>query len=107
MQPDLGEVIIWVPSTPALSVAGVPMRHLLCIILIRIAFHPIVLNFGLKPYHKMPIMAFTHPDIDKQGSAWAINQSLIAIGSGGWSEKRFQGPEYPDRAWLSAGDSCA
>ena len=38
------------------------------------------------------ITAFTHPDIDKQGSAWAINQSMIAIGSGGWSGKGFKAP---------------
>jgi rod shape determining protein RodA len=42
---------------------------------------------ALKPYQQQRITAFTHPDIDKQGSAWAINQSLIAIGSGGWSGK--------------------
>src|SRR6476619_3901888 len=93
MQPDLGEVIIWVPVMLALwFVAGVPMRYLLCIILIGIAFIPIVLNFGLKPYQQQRITAFTHPDVDKQGSAWAINQSLIAIGSGGWSGKGFKAP---------------
>ena len=33
-----------------------------------------------------------NPDIDPQGSAWAINQSLIAIGSGGWAGKGFKAP---------------
>src|SRR4029077_11558221 len=93
MQPDLGEVIIWVPVMLALwFVAGLPLRYLLCIILIGIAFIPIAINFGLKPYQQQRITAFTHPDIDKQGSAWAINQSLIAIGSGGWSGKGFKAP---------------
>src|SRR6188508_1813031 len=93
MQPDLGEVIIWVPVMFALwFVAGLPLRYLLCIILIAIAFIPIAINFGLKPYQQQRITAFTHPDIDKQGSAWAINQSLIAIGSGGWSGKGFKAP---------------
>src|SRR5262250_3532662 len=91
MQPDLGEVIIWVPVMLALwFVAGLPLRYLLCIILIGIAFIPIAINFGLKPYQQQRITAFTHPDIDKQGSAWAINQSLIAIGSGGWAGKGFK-----------------
>jgi len=93
MQPDLGEVIIWVPVMLALwFVAGLPLRYLICVILLGIAFIPIAINFGLKPYQQQRITAFTHPDIDKQGSAWAINQSLIAIGSGGWSGKGFKAP---------------
>src|SRR6266511_2896030 len=93
MQPDLGEVIIWGPVLLALLfVGGLPLRYLICIILIGIAFIPIAINFGLKPYQQQRITAFTHPDIDKQGSAWAINQSLIAIGSGGWSGKGFKAP---------------
>ena len=46
----------------------------------------------LKPYQQERITAFINPDIDKQGSAWAINQSLIAIGSGGWAGKGFKAP---------------
>ncbi len=93
LQPDLGEVIIWIPVLLALwFVAGLPLRYLICVILIGIAFVPIAIHFGLKPYQQQRITAFTHPDIDKQGSAWAINQSLIAIGSGGWSGKGFKAP---------------
>jgi rod shape determining protein RodA len=93
MQPDLGETIIWGPVLlTLLFVGGLPLRYLICVILIVIAFIPIAINFGLKPYQQQRITAFTHPDIDKQGSAWAINQSLIAIGSGGWSGKGFKAP---------------
>src|SRR5947208_3014461 len=91
LQPDLGEVVIWIPVLLALLfVSGLPLRYLICIILIGLAFIPIAINFVLKPYQQQRITAFTHPDIDKQGSAWAINQSLIAIGSGGWSGKGFK-----------------
>src|SRR5260370_3387648 len=93
MQPDLGEVIIWAPVLLALLfVGGVPLRYLICVILIAVAFIPIAINFGLKPYQQQRITAFTHPDIDKQGSAWAINQSLIAIGSGGLCGAGFKAP---------------
>src|SRR5438034_4238230 len=93
LQPDLGEVVIWIPVLLALLfVSGLPLRYLICIILIGLAFIPIAINFGLKPYQQQRITAFTHPDIDKHGSAWAINQSLIAIGSGGWSGKGFKAP---------------
>jgi rod shape determining protein RodA len=93
MQPDLGEVIIWGPVLLALLfVGGIPLRYLICILLIVAAFIPIAINLGLKPYQQERITAFINPDIDKQGSAWAINQSLIAIGSGGWSGKGFKAP---------------
>jgi rod shape determining protein RodA len=93
MQPDLGETIIWAPVLLALLfVGGIPLRYLICIILITAAFIPIVLNLGLKDYQKSRITAFLDPEIDKQGAAWAINQSLIAVGSGGWSGKGFKAP---------------
>jgi rod shape determining protein RodA len=86
-------VIIWVPVMLALLfVGGIPLRYLTCILLIMIAFIPIAINLGLKPYQQARITAFVHPDIDKQSSSWAINQSLIAIGSGGWSGKGFKAP---------------
>jgi rod shape determining protein RodA len=93
MQPDLGMVLIWAPVMLALLfVGGIPVRYLICIILIAVAFIPIAINLGLKPYQKERITAFINPDIDRQGSAWAINQSMIAIGSGGWSGKGFKAP---------------
>lgn len=93
LQPDLGEVIIWVPVLLALLfIGGLPLRYLICLILIGIAFVPIAVNLGLKPYQQQRITAFVNPDIDKQGAAWAINQSLIAIGSGGWAGKGFKAP---------------
>jgi rod shape determining protein RodA len=93
MQPALGSAIMWIPVLLAmLFVAGLPLRYLICVILIGIAFVPIALHLGMKPYQQQRITAFINPNIDKQGSAWAINQSLIAIGSGGWSGKGFKAP---------------
>src|SRR3954469_314569 len=93
MQPDLGMTIIWGPVLLALLfVGGIPLRYLICIILIVIGFIPLAINLALKPYQMERITAFINPEIDKQGSAWAINQSLIAIGSGGWSGKGFKAP---------------
>src|SRR3954467_3272122 len=93
MQPDLGETIIWGPVLLALLfVGGIPLRYLICIVLIVAAMIPLAINLGLKPYQQERITAFINPDIDKQGSAWAINQSLIAIGSGGWAGKGFKAP---------------
>lgn len=92
MQPDLGECMIWGPVLLALLfVGGIPLRYLICVVLIAVAFIPIA-YVGLKPYQQERITAFINPDIDRQGSAWAINQSLIAIGSGGWAGKGFKAP---------------
>ena len=92
MQPDLGECIIWGPVVLALLfVGGIPLRYLICIVLIVVALIPVA-YIGLKPYQQERITAFINPDIDRQGSAWAINQSLIAIGSGGWAGKGFKAP---------------
>src|SRR5437588_1102821 len=42
MQPDIGEVIIWIPVLLALLfVSGLPLRYLVCIILIGIALTPV------------------------------------------------------------------
>ena len=92
MQPDLGECIIWGPVVLALLfVGGNPLRYLICIVLMVLALIPVA-YIGLKPYQQERITAFINPDIDRQGSAWAINQSLIAIGSGGWAGKGFKAP---------------
>jgi rod shape determining protein RodA len=93
MQPDLGETIIWGPVLLALLfVGGIPVRYLVCIVLIVAAMVPVAANLGLKPYQQERLTAFIHPDVDKQGASWAINQSLIAIGSGGWAGKGFKAP---------------
>src|SRR5437764_13958681 len=90
LQPDLGECMIWGPVLLALLfVGGIPLRYLICVVLIAVALIPIA-YIGLKPYQQERITAFINPDIDRQGSAWAINQSLIAIGSGGWAGKGFK-----------------
>src|SRR6266700_8188772 len=70
MQPDLGEVIIWVPVLLALLfVGGMPLRYLICILLILFAMIPITANLVLKPYQQARLTAFAHPDIDNQGSS--------------------------------------
>jgi len=63
---------------------------LICILLILFAMIPITANLVLKPYQQARLTAFAHPEIDKRGSSWAINQSLIAHRSGGWSGKGFK-----------------
>jgi rod shape determining protein RodA len=90
-QPDMGMTLVWVPSILAvLLAAGIPKRHFILIMLSGLLALPVVLNFLLKPYQRARITAFINPDADQLGAAWAVNQALIAIGSGGLSGKGFK-----------------
>src|SRR5580765_1511110 len=63
MQPDLGEAIIWAPVLMALLfVGGIPVRYLICIILIVATALPLAANLGLKTYQQERLTAFVHPD---------------------------------------------
>ncbi len=93
IQPDLGECLVWIPAVFALLYVGrVPKRYLLVLIIVGIAAVPVVANFGLKPYQRERLTTFLNPDYDPQGAGWTINQSLIAIGSGGFYGKGFTAP---------------
>ena len=93
IQPDLGECLVQIPVLFAmLFVARIPKRYLLVMLVVGLAFIPVVANFGLKPYQRERLTTFLDPDHDQQGSAWTINQALIAIGSGGFYGKGFTAP---------------
>jgi rod shape determining protein RodA len=93
IQPDLGECLVWIPAVLVLFYVGrIPKRYLLVMIIIGIAIVPVVANFGLKPYQRERLTTFLNPDYDPQGAGWTINQSLIAIGSGGFYGKGFTAP---------------
>ncbi len=93
IQPDLGECLVWIPAVFALLYVGrVPKRYLLVLIIVGLAAVPVVANFGLKPYQRERLTTFLNPDYDPQGAGWTINQSLIAIGSGGFYGKGFTAP---------------
>jgi rod shape determining protein RodA len=46
----------------------------------------------LKPYQKERLTSFMHPEADSQGSGYQVNQSKIAVGSGGIWGKRLADP---------------
>ena len=82
IQPYLGGTLVWLPVLFAmLFVARVQVRYLLALLLTGVAFIPLIVNFGLKPYQKDRILIFLDPSLDPQGAGWTINQSLNAIGS--------------------------
>jgi rod shape determining protein RodA len=92
-QPALGGASVFFPVCFCmLFVAGARLRYLLPPIVI--VASAISLTYYwihvwqkpvpfLKDYQLHRMQVFFDPSMDKQGSSWAINQSLIAIGSGG------------------------
>jgi len=93
LQPDLGEAIIWLPVVLAmLFVGGMPKRYLICIILLCVAFIPIMINFGLKGYQRDRITAFIDPELHPLDAGYGILMSLNAVGSGGWKGVGFKSP---------------
>lgn len=80
-QPDTGTFIVM--TLAALSiyfVSGAKWKHIFIICLIGLASMAVLIT--LKPYLKDRLLTFMDPTRDPLGSAYQIQQSLIAIGSG-------------------------
>lgn len=93
MQPDFGSTMVWGPVLfSMLFIARIPKRYLIAVAIIVVSCLPLAYYFKLKPYQRSRIVAFIDPEIDSKGAAWAVNQTMIAIGSGGWAGKGFKAP---------------
>lgn len=91
VEPDLGSCIVWVPVVLSmLFVAGIPKRWMTALLLVGLTLIPLVIYFGLQPHQYARITTFLNPEADPLGDGWNITQSLIAIGSGGFSGKGFK-----------------
>jgi rod shape determining protein RodA len=88
-QPDLGTALTYVPiAVMALFLGGIQFRHAAAILLIAGVLAPAVWIFGprvhlIKPYQKERLANFLHPDADSKNSGYQLEQSKIAVGSGG------------------------
>ena len=83
-QPDLGTALTYIPVLiMALFLGGIRLRHAAAIILLGALVVPVVWHYGLKPYQKQRLVSFREPEADPQGSGYQVQQSLIAVGSGG------------------------
>ena len=84
IEPDLGTAAsIALTASFLLFLGGVRYRYLLGLLLAVIpALYFLVV---LVPYRLNRILAFLYPERDPYGIGYQIRQSLIAVGSGGWS----------------------
>lgn len=83
LQPDMGTLfIIAIISLIVYFVGGGKISHILTIIILgSVVFTGMVF---LKPYQMNRFKCMLNPDFSSQGVCYQINQSLIAVGSGGW-----------------------
>ena len=84
MQPDLGtSVDIVLIMTAILFVAGLSWKWLT--VGVAAALPALFLLITHVSYRQARIMAFLHPEFDPQGAGFQLLQSLIAVGSGGFT----------------------
>lgn len=84
MQPDLGTAFeIFVVALGMLFVAGLSLKYLA---MASVAAVPAIYLLIVRvPYRYNRVVAFLNPEADPQGSGFQMMQSLIAVGSGGFS----------------------
>ncbi len=80
-------VVIGATGIIMLVIAGVPIRHIALAVLIGIVGVAGVV--ALRPYAAERVKTYLNGGVDTQGSGYQINQSLIAIGSGGFTGRGF------------------
>jgi len=89
LQPDLGTAMVVLIIFAALFLtAKPPIRIVLPILALLLISAPLAWH-NLKPYQKSRIEIFLNPSSDPQGEGYNINQSLIAVGSGGLTGRGF------------------
>ena len=81
-QPDLGTLLIILFSGFAVYfTGGARIKHIFAIILLGVFALGIII--AVSPYRMERITTFFDSSRDVKGSSWQLNQSLIAVGSGG------------------------
>ncbi len=82
LEPDTGTFgILAITALVMFFAAGAKMRHIGLLLLVGLLAVGVLAMF--KPYLKDRVTTFLHPERDSLGSGYQIQQSLIAIGSGG------------------------
>ncbi len=83
MQPDLGTaLLIFASGALLILMAGLPVRIILLLLVAAVGAALIGWRF-LHGYQRERLLTFLNPESDPQGASYHINQSQIAIGSGG------------------------
>lgn len=89
-QPDLGMALSFLPILVIIPLMkGLRARWVVALLLLVAVGGVGAWKFALKPYQKQRVLIFLDPSSDLQGKGYQVNQSRIAIGSGGLIGKGF------------------
>jgi len=89
-QPDLGMALSFLPILLLIPLMkGLKWRWVLLLVVAVSVGGVLGWKHVLKPYQKQRVMIFLDPSADLQGKGYQVNQSRIAIGSGGLFGKGF------------------
>jgi cell division protein FtsW len=84
LEPDLDStIVLGLIAVTVLIVGGVRLRHLAVLGSITAVVGTLVAV--AEPYRRARITAFLHPWSDASDAGYQVSQSLIALGSGGWT----------------------
>ncbi len=89
LQPDLGTGLVFIAITLGmLLVGGMKPRFFLILGLVAIVGLGAVIQLDIiREYQRDRLLVFLNPEHDTQGAGYNLNQSMIAIGSGGLTGK--------------------
>lgn len=88
LQPDLGTtILVALSGLVVIFLAGLSWRIIIVGIIALIVIAPLFWEYGMHDYQKVRVLTILNPDADPLGAGYHVNQSKIAIGSGGITGK--------------------
>jgi rod shape determining protein RodA len=108
LQPDIGTALVYGAALAAvLFVAGTRWLHLAALGAALVATLALVLSIlpaagvhVLKPYQQERLTGFTDPDSDPSGATYNANQSITAVGAGGFDGRGVEGATQTNLDYL-------
>ena len=108
LQPDIGTALVYGAALAAvLFVAGTRWLHLAALGAILVAVLAVTLWIlpaagvhVLKPYQQERLTGFTNPDSDPSGATYNANQSITAVGAGGFDGRGVEGATQTNLDYL-------
>ena len=91
LQPDIGTALVYAAALGALLFVAGTRWWQLAVLGAAVVLSAVVILWALpaagvqvlKPYQQARLTSFTNPDSDPRGTTYNVNQSILAVGSGG------------------------